>query len=121
MAVKGVYEMTEDSGWRTLPLASGITPNSESVIPQYRKIGEAVYIRGGIKGIVNDNTIVATLPAGFRPERVFHFIQNKTASGNVPMIARFKIESGGNIVMMFAENQPESTHWFSLDTSFLLN
>lgn len=119
--MKGVYEMTEDSGWITLPLASGITPNSDSVIPQYRKIGEAVYIRGGVKGIANDNTLVGTLPAGYRPERVVHFLQNKSASGGVPMIARWKIETNGNITMSFSYDQPEVTHWFALDTTFLVN
>jgi len=119
--MKGVYDMTADSGWKTLPLASGITPNSDSVIPQYRKIGEAVYLRGGIKGIVNDNTLIGTLPAGYRPERVFHFIQNKTASGNMPMIARWKIESDGDIIMSFSYDQPEATHWFALDCNFLVD
>lgn len=119
--MKGVYEMTEDSGWKTLPLARGITPNSDSVIPQYRKIGEAVYIRGGIKGIVNDDTLVGTLPAGYRPTRVFHFLQNKSASGGVPMIARWKIESNGNITMLFSYDQSDATHWFALDTSFLVD
>lgn len=121
MSVKGVYEMTADSGWKTLPLVSGITPNSDSVIPQYRKIGEAVYLRGGVKGIANDGTIIGTLPEGYRPTRVFHFLQNKSASGGVPMIARWKIETNGNITMSFCEDQPEATHWFGLDTSFLVN
>lgn len=119
--MKGVYEMTADSGWKTLPLASGITPNSDSVIPQYRKIGEAVYIRGGIKGVVNDSTIVGILPEGYRPTRVVHFLQNKSASGGVPMIARWKIETNGNIIMVFSETQSEATHWFGLDTSFLVD
>ena len=118
--MKGVYEMTADSGWKTLPLASGITPNSDSVIPQYRKIGEAVYIRGGIKGVVNDSTIVGILPEGYRPTRVVHFLQNKSASGGVPMIARWKIETNGNIIMVFSETQSEATHWFALDTTFLV-
>lgn len=119
--MKGVYDMTADTGWKTLPLASGITPNSDSVIPQYRKIGEAVYIRGGVKGIVNDSTHVATLPEGCRPERVYHFLQNKSASGGVPMVARWKIESNGRIIMLFSYDQVESTHWFALDTTFLIN
>lgn len=119
--MKGVYEMTADTGWKTLPLKSGITPNSDSVIPQYRKIGEAVYIRGGIKGIAGDNVTVATLPVGCRPERVFHFLQNKSASGGVPMIARWKIETNGDITMVFSEDQSTATHWFALDTTFLVN
>ena len=118
---KGVYEMTEDSGWITLPLASGITPNSDSVIPQYRKIGEAVYLRGGVKGITGDDTTIGTLPADYRPTRTFHFVQNKTASGDVPMIARWKVETSGAITMSFCEDQPTASHWFAIDTSFLVN
>lgn len=119
--MKGVYDMTEDTGWKTLPLASGITPNSDSVIPQYRRIGEAVYLRGGVKGIVNDSTLVGTLPADCRPTRVVHFIQNKSASGGVPMIARWKIETNGNITMVFSYDQSDATHWFALDTNYLVD
>lgn len=119
--MKGVYEMTEDSGWKTLPLKSGITPNSDSVIPQYRKIGEAVYIRGGIKGIAGEDVTVATLPVGYRPTRVYHFLQNKSASGGVPMIARWKIETNGDITMSFSYDQPEATQWYALDTNFLVD
>lgn len=119
--MKGVYEMTADTGWKTLPLKSGITPNSDSVIPQYRKIGEAVYIRGGIKGIANDNTIIGTLPTGCRPTRVVHFVQNRTASGDTPMFARWKIETDGDVVMVFSEISSEAAHWFALDTTFLVD
>lgn len=110
-----------DSGWLNLPLSTGIEAYATTQIPQYRKIGKTVFIRGGIKGIVNDSTHVATLPEGCRPERVYHFLQNKTASGGVPMVARWKIESNGRIIMVFAENQSEATHWFALDTTFLIN
>ena len=37
------------------------------------------------------------------------------------MVARWKIESNGRIIMVFAENQSEATHWFALDTTFLIN
>ena len=36
-------------------------------------------------------------------------------------VARWKIESDGDIVMVFVENQSEATHWFGLDTDFLVD
>lgn len=36
-------------------------------------------------------------------------------------VARWKIESNGRIIMVFAESQSEATHWFALDTTFLIN
>ena len=36
-------------------------------------------------------------------------------------VARWKIESDVDIVMVFAENQSEATHWFGLDTNFLVD
>lgn len=36
-------------------------------------------------------------------------------------VARWKIESDGDIVTVFAENQSEATHWFGLDTNFLVD
>lgn len=115
-----VFDAT-DTGWVGLTLASGVVAYAPTQIPQCRKIGKTVYIRGGVKGIVNDNTLVGTLPAGYRPTRVVHFLQNKTASGNTPMAARWKIESDGDIIMVFSETQSEATHWYGLDTSFLVD
>lgn len=38
-------------------------------VPQYRKIGDVVYLRGllGLTGTVAVNTVLFTLPVGFRP------------------------------------------------------
>lgn len=59
-----------DTGWITLPLESGITDSAE--LPQYRRNGKAVYLRGrlvrsGGASWVVGTTAVATLPSGFRP------------------------------------------------------
>ena len=59
-----------DTGWITLPLESGIIDSAE--LPQYRRVGNQVHVRGrlvrsGGASWVVGTTAVATLPAGFRP------------------------------------------------------
>lgn len=61
-----------DSGWVTLPLATGVTAVDRcgSSVPQYRKIGTHVYVRGAIKfttPATDTPTLLATLPPNCRP------------------------------------------------------
>lgn len=65
----GTFNMP-DTGWITLPLESGIIDSAE--LPQYRRLGKFVYLRGrlvrsGGASWVVGTTAVATLPSGFRP------------------------------------------------------
>lgn len=58
-----------DSGWIPLPLAnSWVDYGAPYPPPAFRKIAGVVYVRGLLKnGTVTNNTVMATLPAGFRP------------------------------------------------------
>lgn len=114
-----VFDAT-DAGWVNLTLTSGVASYGGTQTPQCRKVGNTVFVRGAVKNVLGAG-VLATLPVGCRPERVFHFLQNKSASGGVPMIARWKIESDGDIVMVFSEDHATATHWFALDTTFLVN
>lgn len=53
--------------WQSLPLASGIAP--QSITPQYRIQGSMVVVRGDVTaaGGLADGAVVATLPSGSRP------------------------------------------------------
>lgn len=68
-----------DSGWLDLPLQSGIIVDT-GLTPQYRKIGNQVFIVGSIKGVTSANSVVATLPVGFRPSKNIYYSNHK--SGN---------------------------------------
>lgn len=57
---------TQDTGWLTLPLASGISAAATGAgTPRYRRIGTHVYIRGSVTFTVpaSGSTTLATLPA----------------------------------------------------------
>ena len=54
-----------DTGWINLPLSTSVEPVS-GFTPQYRKIGDIVYIAGRVTHIQGSFQI-GTLPEGFRP------------------------------------------------------
>lgn len=56
-----------DTGWIDLTLSSGWTFQYSGDKPQYRRIGNIVYLRGLIDATSAAAGTIATLPAGFRP------------------------------------------------------
>ena len=59
-----------DTGWKNMTMASG-AEGSSSDVPQYRRIGNLVYLTGQVTthGIVGP---IATLPVGYRPALDVH-------------------------------------------------
>lgn len=58
---------TTDSGWLDMTLAEGWTIPYATDKPQYRKIGNRVYLRGLVNGAKTAGMTIATLPTGYRP------------------------------------------------------
>ena len=75
-----------DSGWIVLPLTNGIA-YTEGLTPRYRLVGKELRCIGMCNGYTTINTIIGTLPAGYRPISDFTCIarcgQNKYAEINV--------------------------------------
>ena len=62
-----------DTGWINMTLNSGWTMNDyTSEVPQYRKIGDIVYLRGLVNATTAAGNIIATLPEGYRPAGYFN-------------------------------------------------
>lgn len=86
-----------DTGWIDLPLTTGITAHSAANFPcRYRKIGNKVRVEGAVVGITAVNTVVATLPEGFRPSKSFY---NVTAT-NAGKTDTFNVRNNGEIKLM---------------------
>lgn len=112
----------KDSGWKNLSLATGVVAYSAAQVPQYRKIGNVVYLRGACKGFTANDTVIAVLPAGFRPPVLHSFPQNTSKSNDVPMFARWSIKTNGEIVMQNTEiNTPTVENWYPIATQFLVD
>jgi len=110
-----------DSGWVNLPLASGATAISGAV-PQYRRIGNMVYLRGGFTNILGSVTAMATLPSGFRPAGSSVWVTVGTAqamlNNNVSHV-RMEIATDGRIFLaQFGSGSVTQTR---INTSFLNN
>lgn len=114
-----IFDAT-DSGWVNLTLASGVTAYAPTQLPQCRKIGKAVYIRGAVKNVLS-NGVLATLPAGYRPNTTIAFAQvTSVRTGNFAMFARYTINSAGEIKLEAISDGADygETKWFPISTCF---
>lgn len=115
--VMEIEEKITDTGWATLPLENGAVAYNAAQIPQYRKIGNNVYVRGVFKGIFATGT-VARLPEGFRPSQ--RLIINLPRTGYT--VTRFEIETNGEIKFTGSSDGITTNTWFSFsDTSFFID
>lgn len=109
----------EDSGWINLSLASGVYEYSSAQRPQYRKIGNTVYIRGAVKNVTTLPKVLATLPDGFRPTQVVSYVQNTTIQDSHPHFMRVQVQTNGNIEIKASTNDISTETWFPIDVNFL--
>ena len=113
-----------NTGWANIPLADGIEAYSANAIPQYRKINGVVYLRGAVKGITGANTVIGTLPTGYRPVTCpYNFVQLTSTQGNSANFTRMKVATNGEIVMEAISSGMtatyDSTRWYPIATSFV--
>ena len=87
-----VADKITDTGWTDITLESGVTEGSYSGKPQYRKIGNHVYIRGSVAFTATSaSKTLFTLPAGCTPPGVVY----KMAATGGTRIARILANSNG--------------------------
>lgn len=113
-----------DTGWNNLTLNEGVLAYNENGTPQYRKIGNKVYIRGAVKNILERDTVIGVLPESFRPLHGAHsYVQNTSMSNNSANFSRLAIRTDGSIVIegvsaggSFGENK-----YFPIHTEYLVD
>ena len=118
-------DSVEDTGWLPLTLEDGITVHDGSfaVAPQYRKIGNHVYIKGHIYTSVpsGGSKLIATMPDGFRPPIGTHYDLGECGGQRV---ARIYSNSGGNLAVEWVANisssgQYTGVGWIQIDMDYL--
>lgn len=122
--VSNLKAATADSGWLTLSLSEGIVAYNEANIPQYRKIGKLVIIRGTVKGITARNTVIGNLPVGYRPTKANPYVQNTSlGSGNVATQTRITVTTTGDIKLEAISSEAffGAEKWFPIATMFLID
>lgn len=112
-----------DTGWIDIPLANDITAYDERTIPQYRRYGSIVYIRGAVKGISARNQVIGTIPSDeYNPNDQSHqYIAPITTVDGTTRIGRYNISVTGIITI---ENTSDGDYlndrWHSLATSYMI-
>ena len=118
-------DSVEDTGWLPLTLEDSITVHDASfaVTPQYRKIGNHVYIKGHIYTSVpsGGSKLIATMPDGFRPPIGTHYDLGECGGQRV---ARIYSNSGGNLAVEWVANigssgQYTGVGWIQIDMDYL--
>lgn len=66
-SIQEINKKIVDSGWIDLSLNSGWSYQYDQDKPQYRRIGNVVYLRGLIDGTPSAPTTIGELPVDFRP------------------------------------------------------
>lgn len=84
----------KDTGWIDLSISSGWSYQYESDKPQYRKIGNTVYLRGLLNATTSADSVIATLPSGYRP--LGYFVRFP-CSLNLTEIANVQVNVNGII------------------------
>lgn len=111
-----------DTGWNTLPLADGIQAYGGS-IPQYRKIGKIVSIRGAVKNVLAAGPL-ATLPEGCRPTYSVSYVQNTSMrSTTCAMYARMLVGANGVIQVQAISDGAAfaADKWFPIHCTFMID
>lgn len=66
-SIQEINKKIVDTGWIDLPLNSGWSYQYDTDKPQYRRIGNIVYLSGLVDGTANAPTTIGELPVGYRP------------------------------------------------------
>lgn len=116
-----------DTGWLSLPLASGITNGDVNPMytPRYRKVGQTVYVQGLIKGVTKtgSNATLATLPEGYRPRNYrpkFVAWGERISETDTSTLAAFRIYDSGAIAMLNCAKTPTADDVYTLNFSFVI-
>lgn len=104
--------------WTDLPLASGISAYSESQKPRYMRTNKTVFLSGVITGVTEHDTVIATLPSGFRPAK--KVIVPIASVGQI--ISRMSIDTDGTISYNRSTIEPIiAANWHSIACCFEAN
>lgn len=110
--------LTRDTGWQEIPLATGITAYSDEQAPRCRKIGKDVFLSGVLRGVTAKDQTVATLPVGFRPSKKVMFAVCSVGQ----MFTKMTVNTNGTIVLNRSSIEPvEAINWHSIACNFSTN
>ena len=114
-----------DSDWITLTLSGDVIQYDAAIPPQYRRIGNKVYLRGAVKNITTSGTTIAILPEGYRPTMTHNYLQLTSIQGGSPNFTRMKVTTAGVLMLESISTGITATYhedrWYPIHTSYLID
>lgn len=106
----------QNSPWISLPLSGGALDYSASQDVRYKRKGGVVYLKGAVKNLTAANTIIGTLPSGYRPLGSSHSFAAPMSGAS---FVRWNIETDGTITAESNINNVwNADYWFPVHTCF---
>ena len=103
-----------NSNWTNLTLLNNFTEYAAQNVPQYRKLGKCVFLRGLIKttqNITSSNRTIATLP--FTTNQYTNtYYPCVMVSGSTKTVEQIQFSKTGNLL---APATMTTSHWIALD------
>lgn len=113
-----------DTGWCDLNLENGVQAYAAGNKPQYRRIGKVVFLRGAVTNVNVRNTVIATLPEGFRPSTMsYPYVQNTSLrTGDFMMMSRIIAGTNGQIkIEALSDGAAFGNKWFPINCCFVID
>lgn len=115
-----VNKLKEDSGWINFSLESGATPFDETTTPACRKFGNAVYIRGAIKGLDTTPGVIATLPTNMRPAMNHQYAVTAFMNNQIAANCVIEVQKTGSITLVAKSGTIPAAAMLPIATQFIL-
>lgn len=114
-----------DTGWQVLTLSDGVTVAGTgfAVTPQYRKIGNHVFIKGHVKcSVPSGGTLIAVLPEAYRLPHGTHYDIGECGGTR---ISRIYADAEGNLKCEWIQNIAGGAFtnetWIQIDMDYLVD
>lgn len=111
-----VDTLKSDSGWVNFTLENNIQAYSDGLTPGYRKYNNQVFLRGCVKNVATNGTVIATLPTGYRPAMTRYYTI-ATAS----ITATIEIGTNGQVKLANVIGTLATSSLIPIDTSFIVD
>ena len=109
----------EDTGWRDLEIVNG-SAYSNDQIPQIRRIGKQVSIRGALKGITAEYTSLVKIPNDCIPSQTHSF----TCPGSGKRHNRFQLDYASKTIVFNSTSLDialTEDNWYPLCTTYFVD
>lgn len=110
-----------DVTWTNLVLQNGALVFAAGSAPAYSKTSNRVEIKGAVTNITAANTVIGTLPVGFRPtgQAIPVAMPTTNANATTARFARWIINTNGAITLeTTSDGAYSASHWFPIHANF---